>query len=677
MKYMPLAAGGKEKGRARMPPRTKKEIKEMIQPILKELNIQTHVETTELDAFSQNMSYYGNWRKRHTDLTAMEPYKSIPIWGKKYSRLASFYLDDSNTPEAVNKNLELLHSLSTKEGVQEFTNRVARDILRIDLRKGIYCESMPEAAQIYAQNPRECEIAWAVGDLLNDGKEMLDPTVQQALQDRMMLLESLGTLQEAAFAIGSPFYALAPDITKEIAKENDDLGTGELYESKELTANQEVEDMAHAFDLYLSKFHDFYQMQTENEKKLAGFANKLFDPEKLTSYTIFKDENGNRLDYMDALNRTAKGEKVLIEQLPSKAELEAEGKMDQPSRDQLVFLAEKSEAEKPTKQVTNENAALYDHFSKEALSAQGKGLQEEYRRLLGEMNRTTYWFAIASPEFGDMRKELRRLGESETVPNREQAEASMTNMLKLANKYIADKAGKELKPREQKRLDAVIEVRDSLTARMKFLSNAQTRAEHQHANDAKVRAGIAADNLTNIHVSPFEQQLADCRNGIRKHENEIGAIGTLSQKVGTTLEKLSAYAVNPGFDLEKKGFVYGEAFDKSVAEMVLLGILSKERQLPGDAAHPIEQSFNKLQQDPVKWEEKIKAIRESETVKQAVRNIREDPSRAADYIDSTGSGKLADTLLHELGVKTKQKVNAPKAPVNQMEKQGKVGPAKK
>lgn len=641
-------------------PQTKKEIARSVKPVLDELHLHADTAPNNFDDLNARMSYYANWRQSHEALGRTEPMNSLKSWGGKLHRIAAYYLDDSGTAQAQKYNEDLYRSISTEEGMRAFANRVARDLLRIDVKKAFFTGTPEEAAEIYAQNPRECELGWVSLDLVQDASDMLDPDVARAVSDRVPALQGMAIYRSGAAVVGSKFYGIVPDITDETLKRHQKLEGDDFYDTDEMNANPDVKELT----TYIDNCGYYRDLVTGKAKETSEAGRDLMETVDVDVSTVFTDDQGNRISYLNAIQRYAKHEAVNAQRLPSRAEL-ADGQANQPTRDAIVNLVRMTDAEKAIHMPTSDNPALHDQFGTNVLKAQGKGLMNEYRNLWAIMENATYWYAAGSKEFREMRKELKRLGHGDRIPNRQECQESMDKILAYAEKYVADKRGLTLKPREQKRLDAVVAVLDSLTPRRDILARIRQNAEAQrqksyNESGKDASSGPASlENQTRYHVNKFEQTVATCYSLAVKCASEPNAMGDLASSSAETLNYLREYAVAPGWDPDQKGMIFKDEFPRKLAEVAVFEVLHAERQ-SGAETCPIADHFDELRKNPDAWNKLIDDISKTDTIKKAVADIRKDPANSVGYLGENGKGTLVDGLLKEAAAANAKKAQAAK-----------------
>lgn len=643
-----------------MPPVTKSQKKELLKKVQKAFNVigkeytdeekERILADPERDRIHELGEKYANYRNDCADFVR-DNYPEIKY--TKFKRLVPLYMDMSGTPEADAKNRELLTSLSTEEGCEKFAKRAAGDILRTDIGFLQPYDDFGKNVEKYASHARELEICWAALDLKNEAKPYLDKAVYDLIEERLPMYQAAGAFAHYATAAANDLYTVMPELTaEEIEKisladdEDDPKGMYKQVDDEDFVA--EFYRYKHCYEVIDINAHD---VMSDVMKK----ASEMEEDGELTPHTIAKNDKGERVRLSDGIASSLKGEKITFE----------ENVADKPIVSSYV-----NEALKPIR-MPKKGSALYDTFSDEALSAQGKGFQTECTRLAGIMDGAKLWYTGGSPEFREITRLLKETASGD-VPNKDEALEKMNRILALCDKYAENKRGLQLKEREQKRLDAVNAVRDSLYPKKNFLSGVKIKGDamrFEAANglgDKGQAFHTSTENQKYYHTAESERKAALYRKELDSYKGADGALGRLAESVDKTVTMLADYSVSEKAAGERPKFIADGSLPKAIAEMALLEYVRSERaqaQKHGltDIKGDTEKMLDKLAERDPAWHKAVDKVAATETVRKLTEDIAESPAGAAEYFVQNGPKKLLGDLKKELlGLAPEEKKDAVK-----------------
>lgn len=647
-----------------MPPVSRSQKKELIRKVQKAFDVigkqytdeekERILADPERDRVHELGEKFANYRNGCADFIR-DNYPEIKY--TKFKRLVPLYMDMSGTPEADAKNRELLTSLSTEEGCEKFAKRAAGDILRTDIGFLQPCDDFGKNVEKYAAHARELEICWAALDLHNEAKPYLDKAVYDLIEERLPIYQASGAFAHYAAAAANDLYTVMPELTTEdiekigLADDEDDP-KGLYKQVRDEAFITEFFRYKHCYEVIDVNVHD---VMSDVMKK----ASEMEEDGELTPFTIAKNDKGERVRLSDGIAASLRGEKITFE----------ENLADKPIVSSYV-----NEALKPIRQ-PKKGTALYDTFSDEALAAQGKGFQTECSRLAGIMDGAKLWYTGGSPEFREITRLLKETASGD-VPNKDEALEKMNRILSLCDKYLENKRGLQLKDREQKRLDAVIAVRDSLYPKKNFLAGVKIKGDARRfeaANglgDKGQAFHTSTENQRSYHIAESDRKAALYRKELDSCKGADGALGRLAESADKTVAMLAEYAVSEKTAGVRPKFISDGSLPKAIAEMALLEFVRSERALAQkhgltDIKGDTEKMLDKLAEKDPTWHKAVDMVASTETVRKLTEDIAESPEGAAEYFVSVGPEKLLADLKKEL------KVIVPDTQKNAAEENGK------
>ena len=537
----------------------------------------------------------------------------------RFNRIVQYYMDISGAPDADRRNRELISSLLTEDGCKKFACKAAAELLSIDTVGLLPTRDLNVDMPRYGENVRSIELAFVVSDLLNNekGHDYFSAEVRNALEDRKAVLQGLESFHLEIDLAANDFYSLLPEM--------------DIAESYQLTSS--VSNKAAMNKLFGSPdaYKNLSNVLSSNINVLADADNPendvmenklkaLKEAGELTPWLVAKDAEGKRIPLFAAFKAESRGEKITYEQdenaKASVTQLLDAYKPDAaPANEAPVNEAPANEApanEAPANDIPGEelpvNAApareeLSDamelSFGKKGLTARGKGFNDECARLGRLMDDAKLWYTSGSQEFTDIR-ELLSMAVSENLGAKGTGRIGLRaeRIVSLCDQYIADKRGRELKPREQKRFDAVAEVRRSMTEIYSTLSRSAGNAAVEHSR-----------GLVRREAAAYKGQYD-------KLSHEQGAIGKLAENILPAVGKLESYVLNGG-NMER--YMTDDELRTTLAEMTIAQFIIKERaeiqKVHPGAKSPYEKILDKTCENEASWKAFIRRVADGEGIR--------------------------------------------------------------
>lgn len=394
-------------------------------------------------------------------------------------RFIRYQLDQSGTPAAAEFNDDLYEMQLCPEGHAEFASIALRDVIDVD-----YSVSFPDdfgdAVRLVMNNPFKTEQMMTAVKLNDKNHYVINPIIAEYLK------YNSGVIEQAGSALGViEFYSSDMSI---LATDKTGLTDGALLRSN--IDNKKIfpgtPDEANSLGANAVGPHSLVNRPEEERARIRELKKAGIIGADTKYYRAYDRKGGQRLKFDKAVDDYASGKDVYFE----KMSLEEQKQLD----DAL------QKAASPIKQ--SDRSALL-----------GRPFQKECGRLWAELDKVDSSFKSSSDEFRILKENLKKMADSEVVPNKDEVRQFLHELVPVAHKYLNDKIKlvnkKSTKTKTyvhsqytQKRIDAVKAAFGSLSEKLGCLAydSYQLRIKERNrdlSNQAKMTSAIDT-NAKNI-----------------------------------------------------------------------------------------------------------------------------------------------------------------------------------
>lgn len=253
---------------------------------------------------------------RSSERRAYQDRYPCPPEAEHLKRLAQEFLEPDDTPEAAERNRAFMASLETPQGRRALFFR-GLDVL--EEGPGAFLETdIRKAIQDYLGQERRMTVGWAVQSTLinyvnSEEAADLDPELRQRLLERKSICEeSSEVMDEITLAANDIYPALGGLNVEEAA-----LMIGANRTRNPLETEVYAQISAQLSNL-MSEKERWMTRQEPERKAVFTLGQQLQAEGLLKGDNVFRSEGGERVDHLDALQRIAAGEKLLLEHYDSR-----------------------------------------------------------------------------------------------------------------------------------------------------------------------------------------------------------------------------------------------------------------------------------------------------------------------------------------------------------------------
>lgn len=371
---------------------------------------------------------------------------------KKYSikgnlnRFPVFYMRTDDTPEAAELNEDLYTMLYCPEGKQLLADMAIRTMLNQDFSM-CYPENLQEAFDLTVNKPFAAEQMF-ISSLMLGAKQpfTLDPLVQEQLENAKLTLESTGLSTEAVAFYGGDRSLL---LTEELSVEGSMMIRGNIQRAKG-TPNA----VSPQFEISMNQFGDNVmryvvdnpeaRRETIRNLKRQG----VIGPDSMY-YRAF-DEHNKRISMDKAITALSEGKKVEFKKMSPEEQKKLREALKNPTTVEKVKVG-------PTAGQPLKDLCI-----------------EMYHQLVEADNA----LIPSSPQYRKLKKVLKGIAESKTIPNQEQAKKLLREVVSQTSVYVDTKEqDKNLSEYGQKRLKIVSNIHKVMSVKLGSLALADYRAK--------------------------------------------------------------------------------------------------------------------------------------------------------------------------------------------------------